>query len=661
MGAPAVGRRRMIALVVVLLAWGHFPGEAGARWASNEDASWEVEYQNEDTIVHADGTSEQVTETRTKVLKESARSRLALGRYSYNSNIQSLEILAAHTVIGDRIIPVDPSRIEDKPMASTPFGFDELHQVLIPFSEVEVGASVVAKIRLVTRDAALPGLWSAKFAYGYPTLESAGRVTIRSALPLHLEKNDPDGLLKIEKVENGAGADVTITLTKPVYRFPLDEEDVWLDFESFPWVAVSTQRNWPQAARSMSERYREVLSAPLPTRFDAVRAKAADQPRLADRINTITSELASQLHYLGDWRTTHGKFVPRALAAVADTQYGDCKDFAAVTVAILRALGIDADVAWIQRGTPYARIPVAAPLLDDFDHAIVHVRAGDEEHWIDPTNFTSFAEGTYPDIAGRPALVVSTATPELSMTPATKPTDGAVHVTRIVRFAADNQLAIDGTLGLRGFMAIGYTGAELTRSKRSVDYALAGYFGDTNDLREWALEPYDLSSRIVRDLEFRAHLTQRDSPMRTSAGDAYYLGMGGHVVEVLLTQTTDRVSGLQSRLPHGYSSTTELRDVTRVGRRSLDCSVKSPWIDFTRTVTDVRGGVRIEDRALLYRQIIPNRELQSESFAGVQDRIRECLNGASVVYERLAPGTAPKVAALVPGDAEAAEQPAAVP
>ncbi len=133
--------------LMLLISWSLGPAPAAARWASDEDVAFEIEDQNVDTVVHADGTWEDVTETRTRVLKDSARTAVAIERFGYNANIQTFEVAEAYTVVGGRTVPVDPQRIEDKPMASTPFGFDELHQVMVPFPEVEVGASVVTQIR----------------------------------------------------------------------------------------------------------------------------------------------------------------------------------------------------------------------------------------------------------------------------------------------------------------------------------------------------------------------------------------------------------------------------------------------------------------------------------------------------------------------------------
>jgi len=255
--------RPAVAVVLILLISQALPAApAVARWAGEEDAASEIESQTLDAVVHADGSAEEVIETRTRVLKESARARAALERWSYNPNVQTLTVLEAYTVVGDRRIPVDPSRIEDKPLASTPFGFDEQHQVLIPFAEVEVGASVVTKIRRVTTDPALRGLWSAELVFGVPSRQRAGRTTIRSERPLYVARNDPLDVLRVDERRVGTGSEVTVTLAAPVHRMPVDETAVWLDFESLPWVAVSTERDWVTVARPIAEEYERVLAAP---------------------------------------------------------------------------------------------------------------------------------------------------------------------------------------------------------------------------------------------------------------------------------------------------------------------------------------------------------------------------------------------------------------
>ncbi len=52
------------------------------------------------------------------------------------------------------------------------------------------------------------------------------------------------------------------------------------------------------------------------------RGSAAAIADPVERRNVVTSELAAQIHYLGDWRTLQERFVPRELAVIAETQDG---------------------------------------------------------------------------------------------------------------------------------------------------------------------------------------------------------------------------------------------------------------------------------------------------------------------------------------------------
>ncbi len=632
---------RLILLTLTLALSGT---AAHARWAQDEDAASEVEFQNVDTEVREDGTYETVVETQVKLLKESARTELGTQLFSYNSNTTEFKVLAARTQVDGKQIAVDSSKIEDKPRASSQQGFDQMNQVMIAFPEVKIGASVYTKVRLRVKEASFPGFFSAEYSYGVPVREKAGRVRIRSAIPLAVDRNDPSQVLAIEEVKKGATQEITITLKEPVYRVAVDEQAAALNPSKFPWVSVSTARDITEIMKPVTASYQKILEQPLPPRFEAIRAKAATQARLVDKLNTITSELASQVSYLGDWRTNAGKYIPRDLAAIAETQYGDCKDYSASTASILRKLGYRAEIALVHRSNVYNRPGRARVLPSDFNHAIVWFRDGERDYWIDPTNFVSFAQGMFRDIAGRPALVTRGEAPLLTETPRTRPEDARVNVTKILSFGEPNspegrdRRFVEGQLRLEGVSATGYTGAALTHSRRSLDLDLTRYFVDPNLLIDWKTADYDLTSRVVRDLDFKVFATIRDTPIRTSAGHAYYLGAMDSVTGILLTKTADRVSDLQTGSPFTYRITTELRDVKLVGRKSLDCEIESPWLSAKRRLKLIPRGVRIEEQAIVRGETIPEAELRSLAFAQMQEKLRNCLGQAALIYERIGGG-----------------------
>ena len=79
----------------------------------------------------------------------------------------------------------------------------------------------------------------------------------------------------------------------------------------------------------------------------------------------------------------NGAIVPRTPREILARRFGDCKDQAALLVAMLRAAGLQADVALLSAGTGIDVVP-ELPGLGGFNHAIVRL-AGDPPLWIDPT------------------------------------------------------------------------------------------------------------------------------------------------------------------------------------------------------------------------------------------------------------------------------------
>ena len=75
--------------------------------------------------------------------------------------------------------------------------------------------------------------------------------------------------------------------------------------------------------------------------------------------------------------------VPRMPREILTRRFGDCKDQAALLVAMLRAAGLQADVALLFAGTGPDVVP-ELPGLGGFNHAIVRM-GGDPPLWIDPT------------------------------------------------------------------------------------------------------------------------------------------------------------------------------------------------------------------------------------------------------------------------------------
>jgi hypothetical protein len=174
-------------------------------------------------------------------------------------------------------------------------------------------------------------------------------------------------------------------------------------------LAVSTFADYATLARAYQDR---TGARAVPD--DTVAALAA-------RVTGNVAEPRARAIALSDWVRRNvryvgmhlgpGGVVPHAAASVLANRYGDCKDHAALLVALLASVGIDSTVALVNNGNAY-QLP-AVPTLGVLNHAIVYVPA--LQLYLDPTA-KNVAGGFLPAaLLGKPAML--TRSGEFAMLP----------------------------------------------------------------------------------------------------------------------------------------------------------------------------------------------------------------------------------------------------
>ncbi len=627
--------RRDTLICLILFSLSLLP-QSWARWATLEDAESEILLENTDIEVNADGSFTQTIEQRIKILKENAREIMTTRRLIYNAATSSIKVLAAKTIHNGVEYPIDPKFLEDKPLASSPKGFDQHHQILVAYPEVKINSEIYLKYSLIVKEVPISGFFSTSFIYGSDSYEKSGRVRITSQKPLYFAANDPNHHLTIKenKIDSPSQKyQIEVILKKPIFMEPIDEQYVHLDPKALTWIDISSTKDWTDIAKPMVNKYESILNQPLPQAFDKILQLAKKKNKTIDQINTVTSHLAENINYLGDWRPISGLYVPRDLEKVASTKLADCKDFSAATASILRKLGLKAHISWVKRGVGIYDNPSNLPTLSEFNHAIVRVITPEKTFWVDPTNYSSFSQGIFPDIADRKTLVMDPQKISMEKIPALQPEDGNVILVKNFQSKNEDQFEIEGQLQIKGFASIPYTGLSLKASKQSIDYGLIKAIGDENRIIQWSVEPSDLSSRIVSDLSFQFHFIEKDEDLKTSAGPAIRLSAGSYI-PVLLTKTTDRVSDLFIGTPLSVRKEFHMNKISRLGTHSLDCDIKSPWINASRSVSDQEEGLLVVDEVIIKKSNIPNQELHSSEYSQLQKSLQKCFYGTAIVYSK---------------------------
>lgn len=608
--------------------------KAHARWETREDTATEIRFYNRSIDVKSNGTYTELIEFKTVPTKEDAGETLATQPIFYDASSSEFRVLKATTKFQDKEYEISNDLIEDKPVASTPIGFHQINQVLIKFPHVKKGAELYLKYQIKMNQPAVPNFFSTNFVYGQEGYWLASQVKVTSEIPLYIQKNDKEDFLEINQSESAGKSIMTIQLKRPVIKRVIDEPLPFLNFRHFPWVSVSTAPDWSQLAKIMVGQYEKIASQDLPALFQGIVKEASTKESEYEKINTVTSELATHIKYMGDWRTTYNHWFPHDLEQIAKYGQGDCKDFAIATTAILRKLGIHANVAAVQRGEMNVEFPVDSPNTAAFNHLIVRVKSGNQTLWIDPTNLASFAHGLFPDIANRSALVFDPTALGKERIPSLKTSESEIVIQENIELSKTDQLSKLGRIDFKGTSALSLTGAELRASKEAINHSLVRYLSDENRIKQWKIGDYNLTSRTARDIFFNYEVVEKPAEIKTDAGPGYPL-QPGYYASTLLTKTHNRVSDLFLGSPAKVKKTYLLKNVSRVSRQFSGCTIKSKWIDLSRRISDLKkAGIQVSDEAEVKTGLISDQDLMTPEFNALQNQIEKCFNGVAIIYKK---------------------------
>ena len=603
-----------------------------ARFATLQDADFKFEMMNQSITVQADGSYTERMEIQAKVLKEAGKDRLVSLALPYNASNTTFKVLAAKTIAGGIEYPVDPQHIEDKPLASNVQGFDQNNQVLIAFQKLQLNASIYIQFETFVKEPPMTGFFDHHLYFGLNGYCEKSIFEVQSTLPLFVALHDPQKVFESTEFKKDKLFYFKATLKTPVFFNVIDEKNTLLDTSKLPWIRIATLKEWSDFAQKITPPFETIIQEPLPAYFQPILDAARQHKDSLDQINTVTSGLAESLTYMGDWRTVKGAYVPRHLATIAQTRFGDCKDFSAVTVALLRQLGLQASAALVNRGMPSHSDTFALPSFSHFNHAIVYATTKTGSYWIDPTNFTSFAPHIYPDIANRQSLILFENHPQIATIPEIAWQDSEVRLTESIYLEKQGTIHAQGHLNLRGWKALNLTASDLRTSKETTDLDIIRHVTNENRLLDWKVQDYHLKSRIVKPLAFSFEYSAQNSTIRSSAGKAYLLQEYGGVKPILV-KTKNRVSDLYLGTPSIMHYELILPHTKTIGNQFLDCHFKSPWFEGQRHIENTPEGIKVSDTQILLHSRISNKELQSKAYQDLQSQVYTCFGDLALIYQ----------------------------
>ena len=320
---------------------------------------------------------------------------------------------------------LDPRTIADAPAQEVDASiFSDQRVVRAPLPAVAVGA--VVEWEVITRETApildagvtrrigvLDELGSQRF---HLSIEAPRNINVQTAFGLV-----PTTAVRRQTMSQGNRIDVELGPLAARTNF---QADLPFDVPDRPYVSFSTGRSWQEVAA----RYETIVERQLQS---PALGRVMEGIDLTGPVKDVAARLTARLH--SEVRYTGVEFgeaaiVPRTPAEVLERKYGDCKDKAALLVAMLRAAGLKAHLALLAAGVD-TDIDPGLPGMGVFNHAIVYVADANTPLWIDAT-VPEARVGTLPILdQGRWALVASRESTMVVKTPESTSSENKVVTT----------------------------------------------------------------------------------------------------------------------------------------------------------------------------------------------------------------------------------------
>jgi tetratricopeptide (TPR) repeat protein/transglutaminase-like putative cysteine protease len=203
--------------------------------------------------------------------------------------------------------------------------------------------------------------------------------------------------LNLTPVAKGAMREIEIAL--PLAKQPEVPDDAPLRFQRPPIIEATTFANWAEVSKTMAPLFATegtiLPGSALAAEVEKVKAADIDPLRRASNaLRLVQDQVRYQVMGMDG-----GNYVPQKPAETWSTRYGDCKAKTLLLLAMLRAMGIEAEpvLASLSAG---GLVGERLPAPGAFDHVLVRATIGGKTFWLDGTGVGSRLE----DIGDTPPL-----------------------------------------------------------------------------------------------------------------------------------------------------------------------------------------------------------------------------------------------------------------
>ena len=420
---------------------------------------------------------------------------------SWRPFFQDRPVVRARVIAPDgTVATLDPSLMKDAPAVSdSPQVFSDRRTLQAPLPRLVIGA-VIEKEYTVRDRAPLLAAGSTNLIYVSGRLPiEAQRITISAPTSLHLHPVTRGFATAPRSRRTTANGRTTWRYDlRHVPADPPGDAGVPPDVFTDAYIGVTTGASW----RTVADGYRRLVDARLGHGVALPAGVRGATPR--ETIDRASAWLHAHIRYTGI-ELADSAIVPWSPADTVKRGFGDCKDMATLLVQLLRAGGVDADIALLSSG-PGTDVNPALPGMGELDHAIVRARVDGKDVWIDATE-PDLPPGQLPSRdQGRRALVIADGTRGLVATPMAQPRDNLVREVRTYHLAEDGTPSVTEVTREHGVYWSNLRAWYRDTSRADVAKSLSSYVegsymgklaGSSGKVPDDVTRPFDLTVEIT--------------------------------------------------------------------------------------------------------------------------------------------------------------------
>lgn len=608
-----------------------------ARVLNPEEASAVV--LNEDLFfnVQSDGTYTRLWKQSLKINNAQGIKEWGTLSYNFPGDGYVIESVKASITNDGSSTDVDPQNIALSSTGGDNSIFDDNQKITISFPGVRIDSILVIEIASKMTKTSIPGHFSISRTYGSNLPVENASLKVRSERRLHYAQFNSIDAFKIRETKNKGHYLYMATSQKKIFsRIGFEPSDIYTQITPrHVAIRFSSDREYADLARRIIPFYEKSISAPLPQQYKAIVADSIRQSQsLKDHVDFIFSQIMETHRYMGDWRTAQGSHLPRSLADISLSQYGDCKDFSVITTAMLRSLGFKAHVAWVYRNTVNNNVTEPLAYLDEFNHAIVHVEFEGKSYWLDPTNNTSVGLRIREDLLDRYALILDQDDARLEKTSLNNPAHSMGNYTKIISHDQDGSISTQYKLEATGLVADYFNQYFATVPRKN--FKETWLYIIRKDYPNGLFTDFKLRqprNRISSDIELTTRINYFPEKNQTSSGYAYQIS--DNISMLSRIDTANHVSDVFLTYPQTKSEKHILKNAKLVGTAEKPCHVKSDWVDYERQITQTKDDILIKIKATIKRNQILRKEMKTERFQLFLKDMRKCAKDYQVIYQTI--------------------------